>query len=146
MEAKRTRTAIRAARCRAVAHPGATISTAMEIEMNENNVERIAKILAEDHGDPQAWGAYASKAMQIIEIAQDDWLPIETAPDDVDFMAMDPSCSRDGTPYMQKCKKWADGSYLMVDEQCGWDLEANPTHWRPLPSPPSPPKKDRAGQ
>lgn len=41
--------------------------------MNENNVERIAKILAEDQGDPQAWGAYASKAMQIIEIAQDDW-------------------------------------------------------------------------
>ena len=40
--------------------------------MNENNVERIAKILAEDHGDPQAWGAYASKAMQIIEIALSD--------------------------------------------------------------------------
>lgn len=99
--------------------------------MNENNVERIAKILAEDHGDPQAWGAYASKAMQIIEIAQDEWQPIETTPSNMDVMV---------GFWNEKSRSWFWVASGMVTESGAWvDVDDEyydekspfaPTHWK----------------
>lgn len=39
--------------------------------MYEETVERIARMMAEDNGDPQHWGVYATRAMEIIEIVDD---------------------------------------------------------------------------
>jgi hypothetical protein len=39
--------------------------------MYEETVERIARMMAEDNGDPQHWGVYATRAMQIIELTID---------------------------------------------------------------------------
>jgi hypothetical protein len=39
--------------------------------MYEETVERIARMMAEDNGDPQHWGVYATRAMEIIKIADD---------------------------------------------------------------------------
>lgn len=38
--------------------------------MYEETVERIARMMAEDNGDPQHWGVYATRAMEIIEIVR----------------------------------------------------------------------------
>jgi hypothetical protein len=34
--------------------------------MYEETVERIARMMAEDNGDPQHWGVYATRAMEIV--------------------------------------------------------------------------------
>jgi len=34
--------------------------------MYEETVERIAHMMAEDNGDPQHWGVYATRAMEIV--------------------------------------------------------------------------------
>lgn len=39
--------------------------------MYEETVERIARMMAEDNGDPQHWGVYATRAMEIIEIVDE---------------------------------------------------------------------------
>jgi hypothetical protein len=40
--------------------------------MYEETVERIARMIAEDNGDPQHWGVYATMAMEVYErIAKD---------------------------------------------------------------------------
>lgn len=39
--------------------------------MYEETVERIARILAQDNGDPQHWGVYATRAMSIVAIVED---------------------------------------------------------------------------
>lgn len=36
--------------------------------MYEETVERIARMMAEDNGDPQHWGVYATRAMEIISV------------------------------------------------------------------------------
>lgn len=50
--------------------------------MYEETVERIARMMAEDNGDPQHWGVYATRAMEIFEVtksgfsvAKTDWKP-----------------------------------------------------------------------
>ncbi len=48
--------------------------------MNEATIERVAKHLAASNGDPSAWGAYAHQAMEVIELAEDQWEPIEATP------------------------------------------------------------------
>lgn len=95
--------------------------------MNENNVERIAKILAEDHGDPQAWGAYASKAMQIIEIAQDEWQPIETAPSDLPLIL--------GWESILPSRHFEQVIDLARSTRGGW-RHGSATVWRHIPRPP----------
>lgn len=42
--------------------------------MYEETVERIARMMAEDNGDPQHWGVYAARAMEIISLAH-GWRP-----------------------------------------------------------------------
>jgi hypothetical protein len=39
--------------------------------MYEETVERIARMMAEDNGDPQHWGVYATRAMGIVALVED---------------------------------------------------------------------------
>lgn len=67
-----------------------------------------------------------------------EWQPIEKAPrDGTEIWACDLAINRDGTSYEQKAWRSAHGEWLMIDEQTGGPIVANPTLWQPLPAPPA---------
>jgi hypothetical protein len=104
--------------------------------MNEATIERVAKHLAASNGDPSAWGAYAHQAMQVIELAEDQWEPMETAPKaEIEILVNIPDKMH--IVYYGNYSSKPHGNFPWVSSDGGnaW-REDIPTHWRPLPKPP----------
>jgi hypothetical protein len=103
--------------------------------MNEATIERVAKYLASRFGgdvyDESDWGVYASAAMQVIELAEDQWKPIETAPKDGEEVLVSPFKYNDPTKgRFYVVATFEDGRWLEPD---GFTPLYPPTHWCPVP-------------
>lgn len=81
-----------------------------------------------------------------------DWQPIETAPKDgtlLEGLRRHPN----GTSFLGRVRWYVEPDppplafwrWVGTGEDMGWSLENPPTHWMPIPAPPSPPKVSSQG-
>lgn len=75
--------------------------------------------------------ALDAKDKRIAELQAGGWQPIETAPTNVDILVAGPLDGR-----------WSFSVYRIRDKYWREDWDAEPTHWQPLPAPPSSPKAE----
>ena len=74
------------------------------------------------------------------EAERDGWQPIETAPKDGTTLLLGHSVTVFDGWWSEGDGAWIDGENNMFGDHIGYE----PTHWRPLPSPPTPPQGDEA--
>ncbi|MDE2096351.1 MAG: DUF551 domain-containing protein [Patescibacteria group bacterium] len=71
----------------------------------------------------------------------DEWQPIETAPESGSFLVWAPG--KIGGSQYAVCNKRREG-LCIIDGHFAWDMP-KPTHWRPLPEPPSSGTSEESG-
>ncbi len=64
--------------------------------------------------------------------AATQWRPIETAPKGCNVWVLAFFETEHGEKMVDCVSQWEDGSWTTT-----WDLKVNPTHWMPLPQPPT---------
>lgn len=93
-----------------------------------------------DYGDDEG---LLDEVQAALKEADGAWQPIETAPMRTRVIVFVPPLPHDDDPgevviAEHSCRGWLD------DERC--DLYMPPTHWRPLPEPPTSPTPDTTGK
>lgn len=101
--------------------------------------ERLAMLIdgvSENAEHPQApiyWQEFANALRELQRLRSNAWQPIETAPrDGTEILIFIPDCDQAVASYQYGDDEdmagwWGDGGFHYAD----------PTHWQPLPAPPS---------
>ena len=111
------------------------------------NIKKLEYVL--DIGDVQsaaAWFAnYGQDTLAVLEDALNPWQPIETAPKDETKVLISNGVWVVTAKYglSSNCDNWDEGKvswWDCLEEECDdswYNTEFEPTHWMPLPNPPS---------
>lgn len=109
-------------------------------------IEALESVGAESRRDSEI----AERAIAAIQALQQQgqWQDISTAPKDGWFLGIIAGEYLPGVPFVAQTMRWSEGyqgfldvrrwhAYEDKDVEEGWEGMNNPTHWRPLPPPPT---------